>query len=457
MTQLIELHHRTLCSIFALALSGCLVKVGDLEAGLDDGDTGNDAADNDETDNDGSHTDEGDSDQLIECLMGTLDDTIGTEQSVRDPECGVVTCAEGWGHDGEQLEIALTLEVDPPFAEQPYQPRALGLLENGHVVVAIDVAGAIDLQFFDPAAELGYGGFTIDNLGSTIYDIGIHSQVLYVTHGDDDGNIELRAVDIASQQQLWAQAFAGYWATEVARNGGKLAFALTTDQQLSIDELVVLDLDGNVQFSQPTVEDANAVAISPSGARVAVSGELTRVYSTDDGELLDEFVYGSLFVLWPQSSIFVDEDHLVSVGSGIEHEKLTGWLSADSLSGDITWEHIYNRASSWCADEDDDEYTAETAEVLSAVTRLADGSLVAVGSESFDSGGVFGSQPWVARFSADGEFLGSDRGLWDGFAIDSVAAPDGSAFVLIAEGPVTACELPCDPATQGFAVRKYIF
>jgi hypothetical protein len=109
----------------------------------------------------------------------------------------------------------------------------------------------------------------------------------------------------------------------------------------------------------------------------------------------------------------------------------------------------------WCP-EDDDQFPAETGEFLVDVTRLPDDTLVVVGSENFDVHGVVGTHPWVAHVSPGGDLLASDRGLWDGHAIDAVAGPDGSVFVLIGDGAPDTCGGPCKNINEGFAVRKYV-
>lgn len=432
-----------LASTVAALSIGCVLDLDKLDAGQDDDS-------NDET------IDPNDPDNALECLIGSEVDTTGVEQTSWTPQCtsGVV-CADGWGHDGDALPIAWTTQMPVFPPDSPHEARAIGVFENGRIVVAVERPGAIGFEHFEPDG-VNFGGYDVEGIGSMVYQVEIDSQVAYVTHGNDDGTINLSAIQIDSQQMLWTTSFPAYWATALTRNGGRIALVLLPDDEASAYELVILDLDGNVQWQGPTVDAANAVALSPSGARVAVAGDSTRVYATADGSLLDEFVHGSLFTIRPQDSTFLDEDRLVTIGTGVEFERLNGWLAGDSLTGDLQWEQAYNRATSWCPDEEDDQFTAETTEILGEVTELSDGSLVVVGSENFESGGVYGSHPWVARFAADGEFLASDRGLWDGYAIDTVAGSDGSVFVLIADGLVTACEHPCDLASQPYMVRKYI-
>ncbi|MFO7565932.1 MAG: hypothetical protein R6X02_25035 [Enhygromyxa sp.] len=434
MTQPIS-KHLFLASTLAALVSGCLLKLDGLDAGIDE------SSDTDELVDD------------LECLIGTELDAVGVTRSSWDPQCEV-TCAEGWGHDGAQLPIAWTATV-PPHEGPLSLPVALGLLENGRLVVASISSPSISLLFLEPDG-LNIGGFDVEEIGSTISGVEIDSHVLYIAHGHGQGTIELRAVDLDSQQTLWSQTFAGEWASTPARAGDKIAFVLTTGQEDVTKELVVLDLDGQVQWTRPTIGAANGVALSPSGDRLAVSGDATRIYAANDGELLDEFVHGFVGGFYSQTATFVDEDRVITVGSGIEIERLDGWLAGDSLSGDVSWERTYNRATSWCPDPEDDEWSASTAEWLVAVATLADGSLVAAGSENFEGGGVFGSHPWVARFSAEGEFLGSDRGLWAGYAIDTVAGPDGSVFVLMVDKLLTLSEDGPPQESRGFAVRKYV-
>lgn len=443
MTQRIH-HHLLLGSTLALFLSGCLLKIDGLDAGLDDDD---DAAEMPTT---------GDDDpSALECLIGTEVDSLGVAQSSWSPGCEV-TCDDGWGHDGSQLPIEWTSSVPIHEGAPVMQPSKIGLLESGRVVVASLSEHAVGLLFFEPDG-VNIGGYTADDLGSRIYSLAIDSHVLYIAHGDEDGTVELRAVDIDSQQPLWSQTFTGELPGAIARAGGKLAFTLRPQEESAETDLIVLDLDGNMQWTLPTLDYASDVAMSPSGDRIAVAGEVTRIYAAEDGALLDELVNGSSFPVYMQSVTFVDEDRVVTIGAGLEYERFDGWLSGDSLTGGSSWERSYNRATSWCPDPlEDDEWTAATAELLAEVDTLADGTLVVVGSENFEGGGVYGSHPWVARFSADGEFLASDRGLWDGYAIDTVAGPDGSLFALIVDGPVTFSEGPPAVESRSFAVRKYV-
>jgi hypothetical protein len=440
MTQRIKLP-LVLGSTFAAILSGCLLKFDGLDAGIDDND---DKAEMPTT---------GDEDPLsLECLIGTELDAIGVARSSWSPGCEVI-CDEGWGHDGLQLPIEWTESVPANLIDTPLRPVALGLLANGRTVVASVSPPSVSLLFFEPDG-LSIGGYDIEEIGGTIYGIEIDSHVLYVAHGDGEGDIELRAVSLDSQQTLWSQTFAGDWMGRPARGGGKIAFMLTNDQRPSVDELVVLDLDGQPQWSRPTAA-GGGVAFSPSGDRIAVGGGVTRVYAADDGAVLDEFAHGWMGSYFSPTVTFADEDRVITVASGIPIERLDGQLVGNSLSGGASWEHRYNRATSWCPEPHDDELSASTGEMLVAVATLADGSLVAVGSENFE-GEVNGSQPWVAHFSADGEFVASDRGLWTGFAIDTVAGPDGSVFVLIVDKLLTLSEGEPSEEIQGFTVRKYI-
>lgn len=445
---------RTIAQPLKLALLTSTVAALSLacELGLDKLDAGQDDDSADEL------TDPNDPETALECTIGTEFNATGTTQTSWTPQCtGGIVCDEGWGHDGDPLPIEWTTQmpVFPPNATH-HQPRAVGLFENGTVVVAIEREAAIGFEHFGPDG-VNNGGYSVDELGTIIHSVEIFSERAYVTHGEGDGTINLTAIDITSQQKLWTTSFSAHGATAPTRNGGRIALGLALDDQWATNELVVLDIDGNVLLQDPIAEHANVVALSPSGERVAAVGESTRIYSTTDGALLDEFVHGALLLVWPRSSIFIDDERVVSIGSGIQQERFSGWLSGDSLGGDLGWEQVYNRATSWCPDEEDDEdlSTAETAEMLSDVTQLSDGSLVVVGTENYESNGVYGSHPWVARFTSEGEFLGNDRGLWDGHAIDSVAGPDGSVFVLIAEGVAMACQVPCE-VSEAFAVRKYV-
>lgn len=446
MTRTIKLHHFAFAALVASLTSACLPKLDGLEAGLDDDDT----------------SDTNGAEQQLECLIGTEIDALGTEQSSWSPGCAVV-CNEGWGHDGEQLEIVWTEGPDTHEPGPASQARAIGLLANGRIIVASSSEGAVFLNFFEPDG-LNIGGFDAAGLRSRIFRVEIDSHVVYVTHGNygdegsEDETVVLTAISIDSQQELWHRDFEGSWGLGVTRAGGRLAFLLRGELE-DTQKLVVLDLDGEPLWTVDTpLSNGVSAAFSPSGERVAVAGDPTRVYAADDGELLGEFVHTALPIFYPQAVVFVGEDQVISAGGGTNDERMEGWLASDSLLGDDSWELTYNRADAWCPDEDDNDVSAATAEWLTRITALADGSLMVVGTESYEGQPAYfdgppdesvGSHPWVGVFSPTGEFLASDRGLWDGYGADTIAGPDGSAFVL------TVRNAPAE-ASAGFRVRKYL-
>jgi hypothetical protein len=446
MTNIIRLHHLALCSTLAMLGSSCLLKVEGLDAGLDEDDS---AAEQPTT---GEEAEEGDGDgdensnDPLECLIGTEPNAIGVAQSMWDPQCEVL-CADGWGHDGEQLPIAWTLSVTTPNPGTAYQAQALGLIENGDVVVAVDLDEGLELQFFDPDSQMGYGGYEVEGIGSTVFGAEVDGNTLYVTHSDELGAIELSVIDIASQQELWDISATGTWASAPSGGGGKVAFILT-DEQIPSQEFFVVGPDEQALNNVIAFDHATSVAISSSGSRFAIAGDVTRVYSLETGDWLDEFTHDSFAALFPNAMAFVGEDRLVTAGAGFEHDRFEGWLSGDSLAGDDEWERVYNRATAWCPEPEDDQWSAATAEWLVGVAVLADDSLIVVGSEQYEGGGESGSHPWVAHISADGELLARDRGLWDGHAKDVIAGPDGSAYVVVADN------IPPE-GSQGFRLRKY--
>jgi len=438
-------------AVFATLVPGCLLKLDGLDAGLDD-----ESADSDSDGNCNGDNGDGDGDgglDALECLIGTEVDALGVTQSSWAPPCEV-TCAEGWGHDGDQLPIAWTTSVSayPPGAH--HNPRAIGLLDNGRVVVGIVGEQSVAFQFFQPDG-VNFGGFEVAGFGR-VQDVEIVSNRAYVTHDGGNGTVAVSAVGLSSssEQELWRTTFGGASAPAVARGGGKVAFLLglvDQDDFLQYD-LVVLDLDGAPLWSAP-VGGASNLAFSPSGERIAVVGNHdTRIYEAEDGDLIDEFVTDSW--IYPWAVTFADEDRVIAVGGRLDLERWDAWLAGDSLAGGSVWEVSYNRATLWCPDPEDSPLSASTAEWLGDVIPLADGSLLAIGYESHEQDDVYGGQPWVVRFSAEGEYLASDRGLWNGYSVDTVAAPDGSVFVLIA-GEGQPQDDP-DLVIQDFWVRKYV-
>ena len=444
MNHSIALHHFVLASTFAVLASGCLLKIDGLDAGFDE----TQGSDDDSNDESGGE-------QVAECLIGTEVDAVGVEQSSWDPGCGVV-CAGGWGHDGAQLAIAWT-SSSPSFGTAQAIPRAIDLLDDDRLVVARSGLGTVMLEFLEPDGS-NIGGYDAQGLRSNIYGLELDSHVLYVTHGQDgDDEIELTAIDIGTQQQLWSRMFAGYEVSRPARGGGRIVVSIKSGPEDSAYELVAVDLDGGPLWATPTNEAMVDIAFSPSGDRIAAIAGTTRVFAAEDGALLDEFEQAVLPAYWVQSVTFADEDRVILSGSGLQYDRFEGWLASHSLIGGDAWEHIYNRADAWCPHENDHEYSAATAEFLGQIARLADGTLMVVGVEAFEQAEdepvgtePFSSHPWVARFSATGEFLGSDRGLWDGGAVDVVAGPDGAAYVLSVDNTSG------DEDSPGYRVRKYV-
>jgi hypothetical protein len=444
MTNIIRIHHLAYCSTLAVLGSGCLLKVDGLDAGLDD----EDAAEEPTTgDGDGDGDENPYPNDPLECLIGTEPNTVGVAQSMWDPQCEV-TCADGWGHDGAQLPIAWTTSLTTPNPGTAYNARALGIIENGDVVVAISLDEGLELQFFDPDSQMGYGGYDVEGIGKTVWGAEVDGNMLYVTHSDELGVIELSAVDMASQQELWDITANATWASAPSGGGGKVAF-ITRDEQTLAQEFFVIGPGEQTLSNVLTIDQATSVTVSSSGARLAIAGDTTRVWSLDTGDLLDQFAYDSFASLFPNAMAFVDDDRLVTVGAGFEHDRFEGWLSGRSTLAQDEWERVYNRATAWCPEPEDDQWSAATAEWLVAVTVLDDESLMVVGSEQFEGGGDSGSHPWVAKISPDGQLLARDRGLWDGYGIDVVAGPDGSAFVLVADNSP-----PAEPS-QGFRLRQY--
>ncbi|MCA9680767.1 MAG: hypothetical protein KC457_01125 [Myxococcales bacterium] len=419
------LRHSLTLALLATSLA-CELKISELDAGIGDEAEGT-----------------GEEPLAQECMLGTLPETVGVERDSMDLLCPV-TCAMGWGHDGEQLPIAWTT----PLASGPLpkSPRALGVLANGRIVAALATEGAVFLNFYEPDG-LNIGGYDVFDLGSDIYAVEIVDGTVYVSHGDGLGNLELRAVGVASQQELWRRSIVGDRSGKLARGAAELATVITVEGETTTHELQVFDLDGVPKWASP-VSETGPVAFSPSGARLALGGERTRVYAAEDGELLDEFVHGALPSLYVQDVAFVDEDRLITLGTGLELERFDAWLAGDSLAGAPGWERVYGRADSWCPEPNEDQGASATADVLVDLAILADGSALIVGSENFQSAGLLGGQPWVAQVDAEGTLLASDRGLWNGYAAAVARGGDGSGFALLIDNDP-------DQGDLGHRLRKY--
>jgi hypothetical protein len=419
-----------LTATLAVLLSGCLLTIDGLEAGIDDG---------------AETTGEEEPSDPSECLIGTEPDAVGVAQSIWDPQCEVV-CDQGWGHGGPQVPITWTTSFAVPSANVGFQGHALGVLDDGRIAVALKLYEGATLRIFDPEG-LPDQDYEVPNIGSGVYALRIAAGVLYVTHRMGDAMV-LSAIEIASQQELWSWSFAAEYGFAAARGSATIALMFISEGQTDVRELVMLDLGGNPLWTRPVHNRALWVTFSPSGARVAVAGLAdAEVYATANGALLDEIVHEPLVLSQTMAIAFVGEDRLISAGT-VDLGPLpprNGWVAGASLTGEGDWQQIYNRATVWCPETSEFGLTHE---FFTAVTRLADGSLLAVGDESQQQQDGFRSQPRVVRFTPEGQFLAADRGLWDGAAINTIPGPDGSALVLFEDSSVPGVD-------RSYRLRKY--
>jgi hypothetical protein len=437
MTRRIALH--PILAALALTLStanlaGCLIKPGELEAGLDD--------DGSETSGDDAET--GGHPNSSECLLGTDVDTVGIELTSWTPNCEV-TCGTGWGHDGQPLPIEWTIELFADVQDPTLTPRGLVALPNGQVVAAASDGSGVELSAIDLDGQIVWT-LTIEHFGGEFFDLAIDAEAIYVTHSA--GEIAVLSAFEFDGELRWSGALGNYTPTGLAVSSAGIAIPLRTNVDLGPTELMLRDLSGALTWTIDTSTYGGSVDFSPSAELLAIgggNGELT-IHSSVDGSVVDQIPYEGNAYVAEQSLVFIDETTTVRVGGTVDLERLDGWVNYQAL-GSETWEHAYNRATAWCPPPNPGDSTA-TGDIFGDLAQLSDGTFIVVGSENFDTGDVIGGHPFVGRFDATGEFLGSSRGLWDGYASDVAAGADGSALVLILDRSV--------PGEEVLRLRKFV-
>jgi hypothetical protein len=437
MTRRIELHPILAASALMLStatLAGCLLKPGDLEAGLDEDDA--------ETSDGDAET--GGDPAASECLLGTELDTLGVELSSWVPNCEV-TCGTGWGHDGQPLPIEWTVELFADVQDPTLTPRGLAPLPNGQVVAAASNGSGVELNAIDLDGQIVWTR-SIEHFGGEFYEVAIDAQTIYLTHSAGENSV-LSAFGLDGELR-WSASLGAVTPTGLAVSSAGIAIPLRSNVDLGPTELALRDLSGALTWTTDTSTYGGSVDFSPSAELLAVdggNGDLT-IHSSVDGSVVVEIPYEGNPYLSVQSVVFIDEATTVRVGVTIEEHAFDGWASYQPLAGEA-WVHTYNRATAWCPPPDPQD-TYATGDMFGDVARLSDGTFVVVGSEIFNSEDIVGSHPFVGRFTVTGEFLGSSRGLWDGYASDVVAGADGSALVLVLDRSV--------PGDEILRLRKYV-
>jgi hypothetical protein len=421
-------------SVLACELPLDQLEVGDETYGADE-DTGTDSS----CEGEGG---DGDGEALLECV-GQGTNLAGGDEPIDFPlpECEVV-CATGWGHGAVPLANAWTLDLEHGGVETYL--TYLEATPTGELVAVISSEHeAARLLWVSPEGEL------LDELTEPAIDGEVSGVAI-----TDDGNIVVlwRKTSMAvltalssSGQHLWTVDLGLYgnqrWTLAALGSGVLVAlyYAMFPDQS----DLVHVDSKG-VAMGLGSIPHTTKIAVAPSGNTMVVA---------HDGALswidLELFPNGTTTqgladaLLWSVDGLVaLDDERAVIAGSAINLDEdgyphaFVGQIGPMGLE----WEGRYDRALEWCGDDDP---MSSTTEHMWDVERLADGSLLVVGSET--GGGH--AQPWVAHVSAQGEVLATDRGFWNGRAA-TVASSQDAAYVLMFEYDETS--------QQHIYLRKYL-
>ncbi|PRP96062.1 hypothetical protein [Enhygromyxa salina] len=435
MAQTIHYQPIVLLATFVILMAGCELEPGQLEVGSesDDGDASTD--------------DESGGEQLEpECLIGTDIDAVGVEQSSWAPPCEVV-CDQGWGHGGEQLEIDWTISEFP----QPYEalrPRGLGLLVDDEVVVGAFNGVGLDLITYDATGQLLWRRTSAEVVGE-VGELTTTTEGIYVLHADGiHGGLSAFEND---GEHRWTREFGDAFGYGVAGSDAGIAVVRIRDPYDEPEfELVLFGVDGEVIWAVPTAELGRHVAFSGTNDTIGVvGGGDVSMHSTADGAYVGGTPTSGTVAPVRSGLVFIDEETIINVGGIMDSgtARFNGWF--ERLTTDpSSWSYSYNRASSWCPDPDSPDPEASTSENFFDVVELADGTMLAVGQEIFYAKGGGGEHPRSVQFSPTGEFLRSDRALWDGRSVAAVATSTGESYVL------TTATNDLDGA-EGFRVRRY--
>jgi hypothetical protein len=436
-------------SVLACELPIDQLEVGDAMDGADE-DTGTDSS-GDAGDSDGDG-DGDDGDASLECVeQGT--NLAGGDEPIDFPlpECEVV-CASGFGHDVAPLasEWTLDLEHTGPSTGFTY----LEATATGELLVLLGHHDeAARLYWISPEGEL-LDELTQPAIHGDVWGIAITDEGIIFVLWRDETNQSLTALS-SSGEHLWTIKLGldvGQ-SSALAVLGSGVVVALDSTMLPDDGELMHVDSSGEV-VGLGSIPPTDKIAVSPSGNTIVVANSTT--ISWMDLELFPNgsSTQGVADVSLVFGLVALDDERVVSVGvanNWEEDSSLHGYVNQVGPMG-LEWEGRYDRASSWCPEESDDEVTHEH---IYNVEQLADGTLLVVGAES----GGFGNgldrgqlpseqimQPWVAHVSAQGEVLATDRGFWRGLGA-AVASTQDAAYVLLFE---------YRDAQQHLYVRKYL-
>lgn len=400
------------CVLIALPLSGCLLGVDKLEAGVDDID--------DTSEVDGDSADWGES---IACLDGS---TLPGQADLPAPDCEV-DCETGWGHGTPTLASEWTLELDvavPAISERWDQ---LITLIDGSVLIAVS-GDPVQFVWVSPDGEQyadlaqSYSGrvFDLDTAPDGGGDI-------YVLWENDEGVMSMSSSYDLGEWTVEIGSPVDAYPKMVALDQGKVAAVYNLPMPATpVAAAEVVWVVGGEIVETALVPESMEIAKGSNGDVVLANHESVSWVS---GDFIAQTAMPDL--AHTLGLVAVDDESVVIAGAIVDPNDAGGSLSGLVREVDqagLGWSATYDRAESWCPTN------APTNEMFVDLERLPDGSLIVGGFESpeYPFGDEPSYQPWVAHVSATGDVLAVDRGSWIGRVI-SISANEDAAYVLMSE------------------------
>jgi hypothetical protein len=415
--------------------TACVLPVQQLDSGGDgqDTDTGDAGTGTDTgTDTGGESETSGDpNDPNAECLLGSLRDTVGTNTEYWSPPCSVV-CEEGWAHGDAPLDIAWTLVLDDSDG-QPLHPAGLVTRENGEpLAVGFTEDGRVLAQAVDANAQLD-GQIEVPLLPTEVKIVQMWGTRLYLLHHSIDDMTSLTVFDDNGASPVAGRDY-GLGPTPVLDfDVSDLGVVVLYEDEDGDHVVELLTHDLQPKWSEPVLDGSTEIALggTPESAIVLASTTASTVEALDGNgssswsTILTGGFNGTGDMLFMGPRLFLS-------GATLEGNRFNGAITGMIPDSDI-WYRTYGRASSWCPDENDTEFDDDTADFFGDLAVLDDGTLLLAGTEAYEGQGLVGNQPLVVRLSADAEFLGRDRGLWQGYTTSVLAGPNQTGLMLAAD------------------------
>lgn len=419
-------------STLALALAsvgGCALPVQTLEAGADTAETGAETgAGTSGSDDTGGPEDPDPNDPAAECLLGSWRDAVGYATDSWSPGCPVV-CEEGWAHGDAPLDIVWSRGFDDQAGA--LIPGGLVARPNGDPLV---VASAADGRALAHAVNLDaqtQWEIELPILPGTIRQVRMLGTRLYVLHDVLDGMTELVVLDDEGATPLAGRGYGPSAPIPVLDfDVSSVGVAVLLNGEGAERTLELLDHELSPRWSEPGLDWATTARMgsTPESAIVMASAIDESIVAYDENASVTWSAYlDAQFV--GTSDIVLDGERVLVSGATMDNDRFDGAITSIVPESDV-WYRSYGRAYSWCPDPGDDETTVATADFFPDLARLSDGTLLLAGAENYEGGGLIGSQPLVLRFGPDAEFLGRDRGLWQGYTHAVLAGPGDLAFML---------------------------